>query len=71
MTWKRGRGLALSCPMKRFPRACLLAFLLIGRLGAVQAGETLYNGIVLPDAWPPTRTPEELAARTPQPVPPK
>jgi hypothetical protein len=57
--------------MKRFPRACLLAFLLIGRLGAVQAGETLYNGIVLPDAWPPTRTPEELAARTPQPVPPK
>jgi hypothetical protein len=35
----------------------------------LHAGEVLYNGIVLPDAWPPTRSPEELAARTPQPVP--
>ncbi len=55
--------------MKRFPRACLFAVLLVIQLGAAHAGETLYNGIVLPDAWPLTRTPEELAARTPQPVP--
>lgn len=55
--------------MKRFPRVCAAAVLFILHLGAARAGETLYNGIVLPDAWPPTRTPEELAARTPQPVP--
>lgn len=33
------------------------------------AGETLYNGIVLPDQWPPTRTSEEFKNREPQPVP--
>src|ERR1700736_4481244 len=33
------------------------------------AGEVLYNGIVLPDQWPPTRTGEELKNREPQPVP--
>lgn len=33
------------------------------------AGETLYNGIVLPDAWPPARSSEDFKNREPQPVP--
>ena len=35
----------------------------------MQAGETLYNGIQLPDCWPPTRSLEELRAGTPMEVP--
>ncbi|MEA3207686.1 MAG: hypothetical protein QOE70_743 [Chthoniobacter sp.] len=38
-------------------------------LCAADAGEVLYNGIVLPDQWPPTRTSEEFKNREPQPVP--
>jgi len=33
------------------------------------AGELLYNGIKLPDAWPPTRPAEDFKNREPQPVP--
>lgn len=33
------------------------------------AGEVLYNGIVLPDQWPPTRSAEAFKNREPQPVP--
>jgi hypothetical protein len=33
------------------------------------AGEVLYNGIVLPDAWPPQRPAQEFKNREPQPVP--
>lgn len=37
--------------------------------GAVGAGEVLYNGIELPDQWPPGRSLEELRAGTPMRVP--
>jgi hypothetical protein len=32
-------------------------------------GDVLYNGIILPDVWPPTRNAEEFQNREPQPVP--
>ena len=35
-----------------------LSFILLPAIGI--ASETLYNGIVLPDAWPPRRTMAEL-----------
>jgi hypothetical protein len=34
-----------------------------------RAGEVLYNGIELPDDWPPARTLEELRSGTPMEVP--
>lgn len=33
------------------------------------AGEVLYNGITLPDFWPPARSAEDVKNREPQPVP--
>src|SRR5205809_294121 len=36
---------------------------------SASAGEVLYNGIVLPDQWPPVRPSEEFKNREPQPVP--
>ncbi|MCU1241448.1 MAG: hypothetical protein JWO71_2174, partial [Candidatus Acidoferrum typicum] len=37
----------------------LVAILTRGRVVAQSAGQTLYNGIVLPQPWPPTRTPTQ------------
>ncbi|MFV1994403.1 MAG: hypothetical protein ACC661_03110 [Verrucomicrobiales bacterium] len=37
--------------------------------GAAVAGEVLYNGIELPDEWPPSRTLEELRSGKPMEVP--
>lgn len=51
-------------------RVSLSAFATAGLLGfPVMGGEVLYNGIVLPDKWPPVRPAEEFKAREPQPVP--
>ena len=36
---------------------------------AVSAGEVLYNGIVLPDSWPPQRRIADLQSHEPMPVP--
>lgn len=42
-----------------FCRPVCISWMLVGLLGMMStlalAGETLYNGIVLPDVWPPQR----------------
>ena len=43
--------------MKSVTKAALPVIALIGSLAAC-AGETLYNGIVLPDKWPPAIDPK-------------
>ena len=56
----------MAC-MQRFPFLAGIAVLLLS--APVQAREVLYNGIVLPDVWPPVRTGDEFKNREPQPVP--
>ena len=52
--------------MKNWKICILLSMLLLVLSGTAGAGETLYNGIVLPEEWPP-RTYE--MTREPMPVP--
>ncbi len=49
------------------PSLVLLGFALLLPFPAASAGETLYNGIVLPDVWPPRD--RDPASRAPMPVP--
>lgn len=46
-----------------------LAIVLLVTLVAAHAGETLYNGIVLPDQWPPRIPVESIRRGEPMPVP--
>ena len=55
---------------QRFSSLLLLAIFLFSFLpGQIGAGELLYNGIQLPDEWPPGRSLEELRAGTPMRIP--
>ena len=47
---------------------CVLTATLLAT-GSARGGETLYNGIELPDAWPPRRTAAELRTLEPMAVP--
>ena len=55
---------------RRFCRPVFLAWMVVGLLVTMStpslAGETLYNGIVLPDVWPPRR---KALRREPMPIP--
>src|SRR5882724_6351968 len=53
----------------RVPPQLTVAATAVSLTLSASAGEVLYNGIVLPDQWPPTRTAEEFKNREPQPVP--
>jgi len=57
--------------MKQERTSCILLSLVFSSVlaGSVFAGEKLYNGIVLPDEWPPQRTVEVLWTLEPMPVP--
>lgn len=50
------------------PSLRIIAFLILGAASA-PAGEVLYNGIALPDAWPPARTFDAIKAREVMAVP--
>jgi len=52
--------------MKNCNVLILISMILLALAGAAHAGETLYNGIELPDEWPPDYGP---LTREPMPVP--
>jgi len=52
--------------MKDLRRCAVMSAVLLVLAGAARAGETLYNGIRLPDQWPPKRS---RLTRRPMPVP--
>lgn len=55
--------------IRRLAITCLALVTILGALRPARAGEVLYNGIELPDDWPPTRTLEELRLGKPMEVP--
>ncbi|MHC5062022.1 MAG: hypothetical protein ACYTFK_13165, partial [Planctomycetota bacterium] len=52
--------------MKIIGKLILVSMTLLALTGSANAGETIYNGIVLPDEWPPRC---EKLTRDPMPVP--
>ena len=55
--------------IRRLAFTCLALVTILSARIPARAGEVLYNGIKLPDDWPPTRTLEELRSGTPMEVP--